>query len=423
MDITALCRIIGWEVFITNHKPCTLRTSQSSITTAAISRSLCLSILIPAPLSSQHLQMAHSDSAVARVPIEIWFTILDHVIDVPEYFDATCEGSFLDFWQSHKTSVQLSAHLKKIKKVCRSWERFALERAHRVVDVTVPLRHPLEVVRRAHGADIKGCNYDALECHTRWRRVTIAVETGDQATALTHLAENSSRHPYLRRIYITHKLQNTEYLASLSCFGHITLLWLGSPPTTSSSPHLHKQVTLGRVEVLIWAIMGGGLVPSAFFHLPSLSHLALIGFYSDPLSLAVAFKDTLVSLYISRSYHTNRNQVSGLIGFPKLEEFATDGYIDATNFPSCRTLPTLARIYLDAYLEWNLGEIKKMLASGLRGSFTLRADFSWGTDGRIAHLRDGVTQLDVDDVVKSCEKQGIKFVDSAGNTCPVRRVE
>jgi len=369
--------------------------------------------------------MAYSDSAVARVPIEIWYTILDHVIDVPEYFDATCEGSFLDFWQSSKDSepfFQSEAYLEKIKKVCRSWECFALERAHRLVDVAVPLRHPLEVVRRAHAADIMGCNYDALECHTQWRRVTITIVTGDQAAALTHLAENSSRHPYIRRIYITHILQNTEYLASLSYFDHITLLSLASRLSTSGSPHLHKQVTLARVEVLIWETWGDDLNPSTFFHLPSLRHLALIGSYSDPFSLAVAFKDTLVSFYNGGSPYGNRYQVSGLIRFPKLEEFATDGYIDATNFPSCRTLRTLARMYLDGFIDWNLGEIKTMLASGFHGSFTLRAGFSWGTDGWIGYLRDGVTPLDVDDVVKSCEKQGIKFVDSAGNTCPVKRV-
>ena len=369
--------------------------------------------------------MAHSDSAVARIPIEIWYTILDHVIDAPEYFDATCEGSFFDFWQSAKDSepfLQSEAYLEKIKKVCRSWERFALERAHRLVDVTFPSRHPLEVVRRAHAAKIKGCNYSALECHTLWRRVNIAIGTGAQAKALTHLVENSSRHPYIRRIYITHELQNTEYLASLGCFGHITLLSFASRLSTSSSPHLSKQVTLGRVEVLIWETWGDVLKPSTFFHLPSLRHLALIGSYLDPLSLAAAFKDTLVSLYNGGSPYGNRYQASGLIGFPKLEEFATDGYIDATNFPSCRTLPTLARMYLDGFIDWNLGEIRRMLASGLHGSFTLRAGFSWGTDGRIGYLRDGVTRLDVDDVVKSCEKQGIKFVDSAGNMCPVGRV-
>jgi len=370
--------------------------------------------------------MAHSNSAVTRIPIETWYTILDHVIDVPGYFDATCEGSFFDFWRSSEyysmPLLRSSVHLQKIKKVCRPWERFAFERAYRLVDVAVPLFHPLEVVRRAHAANIKGCNYDALECHTLWRRVTIAVETGDQATALTHLAENSSRHPYLRRIYIMHELQSTEYLASLSYFGHIIFLSLVSPLSTSSSPHLSKQVTLGRVEVLIWETQKDDLKPSTFFHLPSLRHLALIGCYIDPFSLAAAFKDTLVSLYTKDPYPINRYQVSGLIRFPKLEEFATDGYIDATNFPSCRTLPTLARMYLDAYIECNLGEIKTMLASGLHGSFTLRAGFSWGTDGRIGYLRDGVTRLDVDDVVKSCEKQGIKFVDSAGDTCPVGRV-
>ena len=367
--------------------------------------------------------MAHSDSAVARVPIEIWFKILDHVIDVPEYFDATCEGSFFDFWQSSRTAVPVyksSAHLKVIKKVCRSWERFALERAYRLVDITVPLRRhrPLAVLRRAHAANIKGCNYNALECHTLWRRVTITIGTEDQAAALTHLAKNSSRHPYLRRIYIMHNLQNTEYLVSLSSFRHITLLSLASPLPTAS-PHLYKQVTLGRVEVLIWETWKNGLKPSTFFHLPSLRHLALIGSNIEHFSLAAAFKDTLVSLYIGVSFHGNRCPISGLIGFPKLEEFATDGCIDATNFPSCRTLPTLARMYLDGFLDWNLEEIKKMLASGLHGSFTLRAGFSWGTGGRIAQLMDAVTQLDVDDVVKICEKQGIKFVDSAGNTCPV----
>jgi len=366
--------------------------------------------------------MAHCDSAVARTPIEIWFTILDHVIDAPEYFDATCEGSFLDFWQSSKNSdpfFQSLVHLKKIKKVCRSWERFALERAHRLVDVAVPLRHPIEVVRRARAANIKGCNYDALKCHTLWRRVTIAIGTRDQAIALTHLAENSSRHPYLRRIYITHELHNMEYLASLSYFVHITLLSLA---LLTISPHLHKRVTLARVEVLIWEAWWDDLNPSTLLHLPSLRHLALIGTHSDPVSLATAFKDTLVSLYIDESFPISRYQVSGLVGFPKLEEFATNGCIDATDFPSSRTLPTLARMYLDSNIDRNIGGIKTMLASGLHGSFTLRAGFSWGIDGRVDHLWDMVSQSDLDDIVKSCEKQGITFVDSAGHMCPVKRV-
>ena len=364
-----------------------------------------------------------SDSALARIPIEIWFKILEHVIDAPEYFDAPCTRSFSDFMRKSKNPQQYfqsMSHLKRIKKVCRLWERFAAEKTYRLVDIKCLLHHPhrpvnakcilslpLEAVRRAHAANIKEHTYDALECSTLWRKVTISIAAVDQATALTHLAKNSSRHPYLRRIYITYKLRDTAYLTCLRYLNNITLLSLSF--STACCPHLYDQVTLDQVEVLIWETSEADLSPSKFFHLPSLRHLAITGPFSDSPPLEMALKGTLVSLYVDGT-PTGKFQVSDLFAFPKLEEFATNRRIDATNFPLCRTLPSLARMYLDAGLGGNIGEIKTMLASGLRGSFTLRAGFRWG---------DGAAQCDMDEITKSCQKQGIKLVDSAGNTRPV----
>jgi len=362
--------------------------------------------------------MAQSDSAVARTPMEIWFKILDHVIDVPEYFDATCEGSFADFRRKSDNSepyFQSLMYLKKIKKVCRSWERFAAERAYRLVDVRSILCHPLEVVRRAHAVNIKDNIYDVLECSTLWRKVTISIATVDQANALTHLAENNSRYPYLRRIYIEYKLQDTAYLTYLSSFDNITLLSLSLAIPTPS--HLYDQVTLARVEILIWDAWDVDFGPSKFFHLPSLRHLAIVGPFRNPLPLSTALKDNLVSLYINGTMF-GKFQVADLFTFPKLEEFATNRRIDATNFPSCRTLPSLARMYLDAPLDENIREIKTMLASGLRGSFTLRAGFSWTAYDQIPLEGSVPKQQDVDEIAKNCEKQGIQFVDCGGSTCP-----
>lgn len=375
--------------------------------------------------------MAQSDSAVARTPMEIWFKILEHVIDAPEYFDATCQGSFSDFRQklnNPQPYFQSMGHLKKIKKVCRSWERFAAEKVHRLVDVRCILCHPhrhvnvkcilwlpLEVVRRAHAVSIKEHIYDALECSTLWRKVTISIETIDQATALKHLAKNSSRYPYLRRIYITYQLQDTSYLTYLRYLDNITLLSLSLP--TAPFPHLHDQVTLDRVEILIWEASEVDLGPCKFFHLPSLRHLAITGPFGDPLPLTVALKNTLVSLHVNGP-PTGEFQVSDLFTFPKLEEFATNMRIDATDFPPCRTLPSLARMYLDAYLVGNIGGIKTMIASGLRGPFTLRAGFRWGTVDPTPLSGDGAAQRDMDEIMECCKKQGINFVDSAGNTCP-----
>jgi hypothetical protein len=199
-------------------------------------------------------QMAQPDSAVARTPVEIWFKILDHLIDVPEYFDATCEGSFSEFWQSsadHQPFFQSLNHLKKIKKVCRLWESFAAERAIRLVDVTYSqLHHPIKVVRRAHAANIRVYNYDALHCSTLWRKVTITTEGGEEAAVLIHMAENSRQYPHLRRIYLNYTLQDTVHLTYLSHFDNITLLSLRLAPPLARYPHLNNQVTLARVEIL-----------------------------------------------------------------------------------------------------------------------------------------------------------------------------
>ena len=281
-----------------------------------------------------------SDSALARIPIEIWFKILEHVIDAPEYFDAPCTGSFSDFMRESKNPQQYfqsMSHLKRIKKVCRSWEVFAAENTHRLVDIKYISSLPLEAARRAHASNIKDNVYNALECSTLWRKVTISITAVDHATALTHLAKNSSRHPYLRRIYITYQLRDTAYLTCLRYLNNITLLSLSF--STACCPHLDDQVTLDQVEVLIWETSEADLSPSKFFYLPSLRHLAITGPFSDSLPLDTALKGTLVSLYVDGT-STGTFQVSDLFAFPKLEEFATNRRIDATNFPLCRTLPS-----------------------------------------------------------------------------------
>ncbi|PVF98393.1 hypothetical protein CPB86DRAFT_814769 [Serendipita vermifera] len=96
------------------------------------------------------LTTRHNESAVHRVPIEIWWKILDNVIYGDNYLFLSTTFSGCD-WSEYATWTlvtyegrfyRLSEKQRKVVgSVCRSWQAFSRSRSNRYVSINLPRKH------------------------------------------------------------------------------------------------------------------------------------------------------------------------------------------------------------------------------------------------------------------------------------------
>jgi hypothetical protein len=229
------------------------------------------------------------DSASQKVPQEIWWNILDNVIDVPVLFSTIYKG---DDWakDAHRFMRLKQDDLYKaserqrkvIGSVCSSWQIFSRSRRNRTLrligvpkDLATFTNTKVSPTKRITiTGDFDNSIVPNLSQEMGWNILSIS-----QALA-TNLAPVP--HPHIRRLQLDidkdQKFDPNLFLDTLSRFNRLT--WLDfclHPPTTarSNTPVTRETLVLPSLQVLFYESSKVFEFPLSHLVLPSLRNLAV----------------------------------------------------------------------------------------------------------------------------------------------------
>ncbi|PVF98419.1 hypothetical protein CPB86DRAFT_784860 [Serendipita vermifera] len=226
-------------------------------------------------------------SAVRRVPQEIWWIILDEVIAVPLVFDVTYEG---ESWakdskgssmrRKENTSYAASENQRKvIGSVCRLWQLFAISRKDRCVTLNENWRQ--EIKRSSKARHVAVCD-NTLD-RTFLLDSTQGAGVNCEILRIDHLSavEFASfiPHPRLRRLHlsITDRLtfHFEKLLDLLGMFTNLTWLHCSTNVPGFLSAKGCTPVTLANLQVLVYECEEAFNFPLSDILLPSLQYLTI----------------------------------------------------------------------------------------------------------------------------------------------------
>jgi hypothetical protein len=302
-------------------------------------------------------------SAVSRTPPEIWWIILDEVIDCPKHFATTYDG---DDWahDAHAYSLkqdeveykEKEKQRQNIASVCISWRRFATQRKGRSLYLgTNKNQYPSDVeVKKAYRIRIDSIDdsiLSSLDQSADWRILRILPSSIKDLSQL-YL-------PHLRRLIIHTTIYTSfdlnpylDYLGPL-----INLTWLEfsatnlRPRNSTPTSEDKRTVLLPNLQVFICLTRSGFLFPFESLELPSLRHLSVryngMSWTFPPIDdILLRYRTSLKSVSI-----TSRNSIPERSSFPQweelpvLQELVLDGSFPLHFHPLPRTHP-LKRFYV-----------------------------------------------------------------------------
>jgi len=373
-------------------------------------------------------------SAFARTPVEIWEVILDEVIRPGVALDTTCTlESFREFRRRGGDGYTASEKQRLVlRRVCKRWQQFAEDRAHRRLDA----RSPLGLLPPSAGLNATRVHYateqfeKCLTRNTRWKIVCVDI-TDKEPDLLRQFAENADFHPHIRRLVLD--LQNRKSklvpIADLSCFRQLTYLVIRrhNDPSTIFWGALSSPITLPHLEVLDFQCTGDRTrFPSASVHLPALRHLALWVTDSAHLMDTIEpYTSTLRSLMVRYSCKDGFIPPELFSRLANLEELAIKGWVDADGHP-----PSNHPLKRFIILSRTLCFIEmRSLIEHLRPMRLIFSKLEWPTStqkGQVPQI-DNLPKRDVGsrerarhegmkELAALCESKGIRLEDDHGRT-------
>ena len=261
--------------------------------------------------------MSDSNSVFTRIPAEIWRKILLDVIHIPYLFDTTCIGSLFKLWRAIDAP---DAHWnrsewqrKLLRWVCKSWKHFAETKAYRSIGPRDRFKDP-SIPAHARRAILSQYMVHMFTMPTLWE--VVEISTSDVADELL-ASVMQGYHPRLRHLRLYMNASNLSSVCESAGLCQLTFLHIYCFPGTPTT----IQITLPRLEVLIWEDSAVIHCPSDFFQLPNLRHLGLSSEHGYPLSTFLSYAHTLRSLSIRNTYN-DKVFLPDLNEFPHLEELS-----------------------------------------------------------------------------------------------------
>ena len=369
--------------------------------------------------------MSNSNSALTRVPVEIWGIILLEVIHVPYLLDTTCVGSFFLLWDAidsaKERSSQLEWQIRLLCLVCKSWKHFVDTKLYRYRSIGFQDGqldpHILANAQRAQLCLPLG---HMLTVPTRWE--VVEIDDSDMVDEFL-VSIRQGYHPRLRRLTLCLNQWTKQLFLSAArdsvVFYHLTFLHLRFPwgsrmqlPTTTM-----VQVALPRLEVLIWDDYDG-LLPSQMFRLPTLRHLGW-GKRDDrfPVSTLLSYAPTLHSLSIRGGSNLERTLVlPDLNKFPYLEELSINipfEIKDPNLVPPTYPLHTINIVHLDSTTIDGVKQI--LLCNPVKLRRIQSGLLQWGRGGLPSYPYEIMRNCEeVVGFAECCQDRGIRMEDSRG---------
>lgn len=243
-----------------------------------------------------------TSSAVQRTPQEIWWMILDEVINVPLFFATTYKGNH---WakdarkpeETHDRTYQRSEEQRKvIGSVCRSWQDFARSRRGRSIILYKDQDWETETVLKAHHAVLR-----TIPAHYILARGTIVEWEVLNFLAPVWAADFASKFAYPRLRRLTLSLRDHQPLLHeiVRLFPNIT--WLDCDVYYNGSS-ASMPITLPWLQVFRGECGENYFFPLSNFILPSLRQLYM--FFDVPiqqvllLDMLLPFRQSLQSVVI-----------------------------------------------------------------------------------------------------------------------------
>jgi hypothetical protein len=265
--------------------------------------------------------------AVQRMPQELWWMILEEVIDVPRMFVTTYEGSD---WLKDASSCLVATYpnesyqnSEKIRKiigsVCRSWQVFALYKKDRQIVLEIKDKFPgtrlnaRRVHLRADPDELPFAQGTILECE---------ILAASYPSVITRFKQLSF--PRLRRLQLWFSDKgDPHFFDVLSVFPNIA--WLDCEVSYEKIPAIKARCelpTLSNLQVLRYKCRNCFVFPLCGISLPSLRYLYL-HFFSHigrvPILDILLFYSQSVQFIVVRRFSLRR--VVPIIEFPSWNQF------------------------------------------------------------------------------------------------------
>ncbi|PVF98432.1 hypothetical protein CPB86DRAFT_873434 [Serendipita vermifera] len=267
-------------------------------------------------------------SAVQRTPEEVWWMILDEVIDEPLLFATTYEGSDWpnDAPKSKRRSImRLEKQRRIIGSVCRSWQSFAQFRRYRRVASWHPNNSVLDTIQKARYAFIcRPYTLDSLSAQgasVEWEILRL-----NDAKLLPQVASTLSC-PRLRRLelfYLDYDPNSASQFAELlGAFPRITWLECDTrlPPHGPIGVNAQPPILLPKLEAFWCKCWYNVTFPQSYLILPSLRYLYIV--FKNPtlriplLDILLAYRHSIESVVMKTMKHISIE----CIRFPSWNDF------------------------------------------------------------------------------------------------------
>jgi hypothetical protein len=376
----------------------------------------------------KHSNPNKTESAIDRIPQEIWWDIFDHLIDDSMFFATTYTGTnwskdahefmLLKEWDIYKI---LEKQRKTIGSVCRSWQLWAQSRKHRRIALDpqsktfdLDLKKAQTARRVSISANISQDIAPAFPSGVNWEIVTLQQwQAADFA---------SIPHPRLRRLQLSdiggQTFDSNLSLDALSLFKDLT--WLNYRVNSDYDPVVpvdgdRLPITLPNLQALCYDSFNFFRFPLSHIILPSLQYLAVhcdIHANYVPLNeILLTYGQTIRSVIIQAHrvpQDTHMVHFPPWNSFPKLEELVLSQQWSIHFEPVPQNHPLEKLVARHASLDALPSALE---ATNMRQIIILRA--KWNKAGKLELDSDSPSKVqDVGLLVEKADKRGIRFATS-----------
>ncbi|PVF98390.1 hypothetical protein CPB86DRAFT_825759 [Serendipita vermifera] len=374
---------------------------------------------------------SHYNPAVRRVPIDIWWNILDEVIEDEAL--PICATTFAGRDWSGYSRLTMSGHEKihfdsseKQRKVigcvCRLWRAVAEARRNRYIDLgeknVDKYSSQMTKVLRARSVKLWSGACDMIFKHPSFSQGV----NWEVAEIHVHKAENLSRipHPRLRRLKLTFggfggPSDTNPFLHVLSLFTNLTWLEYRSNASNGRLIPLYDDtppIVLPNLQVFWYKNSPIFTFPFTHLVLPSLQYLSLYAYNSPTratlIKILTSYRQTIRSFTAlsAKGGATTALDLPSWNDFPNLEELVLDRHwvFHVQPLPSNHPLKRL-EVHHDSF-----GVIPSLLEGVDMRTITLKGA-KWPKEGGVAdpELKLTVNKIMLDDFLRQAETRGINF--------------
>ena len=358
--------------------------------------------------------MSDTNSVLTRIPAEIWRRILLDVMHIPYLFDTTCVGSLFELWKAidaPKAHWNRSEWQRKLlRRVCKSWKHFAETKAFRSIELKICFEDPHILAHARRALLFEHLGY-MLTMPTLWEVVEIAESyLVDEFLA----SVMQGYHPRLRRLSLRMYMSDFSVICGSAALCQLTFLHIQCQhiqifPDTPTV----IQITLPRLEVLIWEDSSVRLAPSDIFRLPNLHHLGWSNKHCSLLSTFLSYARTLRSLSLRNESHNivfpDLNEI------PHLEELSISVPFEINDpkpLPPTHPLHTLYLSYPGSLTLLVPGIMQILNCKPIKLRRIQFPILKWGQGGELENAWDREEEVQMVQLADMFHERGIRVEDS-----------